>query len=67
MGFAENNFRQGTASQRATRVAFWRRALSLEIPVFAYIWRYNREMNRNASLPRNVGTQVERFHTSFKL
>jgi hypothetical protein len=27
IGFASNNFRHGTASQRATRVAFCRRAL----------------------------------------
>jgi hypothetical protein len=52
MGFAENNFRQGTASQRATRVAFWRLALSVEIPVFAYICRYNREMKRMTAVLR---------------
>src|ERR1700733_1323904 len=37
IGLASNNFRQGTASQRAKRVAFCRRALSVEMPVFAYI------------------------------
>ncbi len=60
IGFASNNFRHGTASQRATRVAFCRRALSVEMPVFAYIWRYNLEMNRNASRPRSVGTHFDR-------
>ena len=37
IGFASNNFRHGTASQRATLVAFCRLALSVEMPVFAYI------------------------------
>jgi hypothetical protein len=67
IGFASNNFRHGTASQRATRVAFCRRALSVEIPVFAYIWRYNLEMNRNASRPRSVGTHFDRLQISRRL
>jgi hypothetical protein len=39
MGLAWNSLRHGLASQRAQRLAFDRRALSVAIPVFAYIWR----------------------------
>src|SRR5713101_7892550 len=60
ISFASNSLRHGTASQRATRVALCRRALSVEMPVFAYIWRYNLETNRNASRPRSVGTHFDR-------
>jgi hypothetical protein len=60
IGFASNNLRHGTANQRATCVAFCLRALSVEMPVFAYIWRYNLEMNRNANRPRSVGTHFDR-------
>ena len=43
---------------RATQFAF--RALSVEIPVFAYIWRYNREISTKARRPRKPGTHRER-------
>jgi hypothetical protein len=39
IGLAWNSLRHGLASQRAQRFAFDRRALSVAIPVFAYIWR----------------------------
>src|SRR5258708_1122058 len=64
IGFASNNFRQGTGNQGAGRVGLWRRALSVEMPVFAYIWRYNLEMNKNASRPRSVGTHFDRRQIS---
>src|SRR5271168_4423259 len=67
IGFASNNLRHGTASQRASRVALCRRELSVEMPVFAYIWRYNLEMNRNANRPRSVGTHFDRPQISRRL
>ena len=39
MGRAENNMRQGFAIQRAHRTERVKRALSIAIPVLAYIWR----------------------------
>jgi hypothetical protein len=38
-GRAENNMRQGFAIQRAHRTERVKRALSIAIPVLAYIWR----------------------------
>ncbi len=55
IGFAWNSFRQGTAIQRAQLFAFFRRALSVAIPVFAYICRYSFETNTNASRARRFG------------
>ena len=67
IGFASNSLRHGTASQRAILVAFCLRALSVEMPVFAYIWRYNLETNRNASWSRNLGTHFDRSQISRRL
>jgi hypothetical protein len=38
------------ASRRAHVVERWTRALSVAMPVLAYICRYSLEINRNASL-----------------
>src|SRR4051812_23038735 len=49
IGFALNSLRQGIANQRAHPLARLLRALSVAIPVVAYICRYSFEINRNAS------------------
>jgi hypothetical protein len=64
MGFARNNFWHSTAIQRAQRLAFFRRALSVAIPVFAYICRYSFEMNTKASRERSDFTQSARLQIS---
>ena len=58
IGFAENRTRQGLAINRASQ--FDLLALSVEMPVFAYICRYNLEISTKAIRPRSVGTQRER-------
>lgn len=62
-----NNRRHGRASQRAHRFALLLRALSVAIPVLAYIWRYSLEMKMKASRALNEGVQLERFQTDLKL
>src|SRR5260370_18928196 len=48
-GFARNRLRHALASHRAQLLAFVLRALSVAIPVLAYICRYSLEMNTNRS------------------
>jgi hypothetical protein len=67
IGFAWNNRRDDRASQRANSVARLFRALSVEIPVFAYICRYSFEMNRNAKRLRMEETHSDRFQMNRKL
>lgn len=43
------------------------RALSVAIPVFAYICRYNFEMKISASRALNEDAQLDRFQTEPKL
>jgi len=60
-GGATNSRRHGLAITRAHRFARLTRALSVAMPVFAYIWRYNFEIKTNASRARSVGVQRERL------
>ena len=55
-----NRRRHGLAIRRAHRFARLTRALSVAIPVFAYICRYSFEISTNASRARSVGVQRER-------
>ena len=48
------------AISRAHRFARFTRALSVAMPVFAYIWRYSFEIRTNARRARSVGVQRER-------
>lgn len=61
IGFAWNSFRHGTAIHRAHEFARFRRALSVAIPVFAYICRYSFETNTNARRARRFGVTEARF------
>jgi len=45
---------------RAHRLARFTRALSVAMPVFAYICRYSFEINTKASRERSVGAHRER-------
>jgi hypothetical protein len=67
MGRVLKSLRHGIASQRASRLARLRRALSVAIPVVAYICRYSFEMNRKARRERKVGVHRERFQMELKL
>ena len=59
-GRATNRRRHGLAISRAQRLARLTRALSVAMPVFAYICRYSFEISTNASRARSVGVQRER-------
>jgi hypothetical protein len=61
IGFAWNILRVWQAIQRAQVFAFFRRALSVEMPVPAYICRYSLESSTNATRARNVGVQEDLF------
>lgn len=52
---------------RAQKVARLLLALSVDIPVLAYICRYNFEMQTNAILARKFGVHAERRHIDRKL
>ena len=54
------------AIQRAEVFAFFRRALSVEIPVPAYICRYNFDSNTKATLALRFGTHEDLFQTEPK-
>jgi hypothetical protein len=56
-----NSRRQGRASQRAQRVDQATRALSVAIPVSAYILRYSFEISRKAKRAPTDFTTRERF------
>jgi hypothetical protein len=60
IGFAWNSRRVGFASKRAQKCARLWRALSVEMPVPAYIWRYSFDTNKNAKRPRMDDTQRDR-------
>ena len=66
IGLAENNNRQGFAIHRASRFAFFFRALSVEIPVFAYICRYSLEMKTNASQSFKFEAQLDRVQIDLR-
>ena len=59
-GRAMNSRRHGRAMTRAHRLARLTRALSVAMPVFAYICRYSFEIRTKASRARSVGVQRER-------
>ena len=61
VALATNNRLHGLAMRRAIFPARTWRALSVAIPVFAYIWRYSLEMNTKARRARKVGVQLDRF------
>jgi hypothetical protein len=61
MGRPANNLAVGFAISRAQRCAFMARALSLAIPVFAYICRYSFEMSTKATRPLSFVTHRLRF------
>jgi hypothetical protein len=60
IGAAMNSRRAILASHRARRADFVTRALSVAMPVFAYICRYNFEMMRNAIRERSERTHLAR-------
>src|SRR6478672_11297879 len=60
MGLALNSRLHWRAVQRAHFFDFFRRALSVEIPVPAYICRYSLERNTKASRDLKLGQQAER-------
>ena len=67
MGRAWKSRRQGIASQRAQALARFLRALSVEMPVLAYICRYSFEIKTNARRARRLGVQRDRLQTEAKL
>ena len=67
MGAAEKRRRHGAAITRAQRADRLTRALSVAIPVFAYICRYSFEMSTNESRDLNDFTQFERSQIFRKL
>src|SRR5687767_5226762 len=67
IGRAANSRRHGRAIHRAHRFARLTRALSVAMPVFAYICRYSFEIRTNARRALSVRTQRERAHTRGRL
>jgi hypothetical protein len=67
IGLAWKRRKQGFASHRTRRADRATRALSVAMPVLAYIWRYSFEMNKNAKRALNVVAQRDRFHMARKL
>ena len=64
---AINSRRQGRASHRAHLFALLLRALSVAMPVLAYICRYSLEMKMKARRAFREGVQLERFQMELKL
>src|SRR5260370_28162233 len=67
IGLAMNRRRQGLASHRAQALALFLRALSVAMPVLAYICRYRLEMKMKASRALRLGVQRDRFQTDLML
>ena len=67
IGLAMKTRRIAVAMRRAHFAERWTRALSVAMPVFAYICRYNFEIKRNASRPLIDLVQTDRFHIERKL
>jgi len=57
IGFAAKSLWHGLPIIRAHLTATDWRALSVAIPVLAYIWQYSFDISRKASRERSVGTQ----------
>src|SRR5690606_6738566 len=66
-GRATNRRRHGLAISRAQRFARLTRALSVAMPVLAYICRYSFEISTKASRALNVGVQRERVQIRRRL
>ena len=62
-----NRRRAGFASHRAIRLALACRALSVAMPVFAYICRYSFETNMNMRRALSERTHRERFQVADNL
>src|ERR1700733_14723607 len=60
IGLAAKSLRHWRAVQRAQALDFFRRALSVGMPVPAYIWRESFDKNMKARRARRVGVQAER-------
>ena len=67
IGFARNTLRVCRAVHRAHAFAFLRRALSVEIPVPAYICRYSFDNSTNDTRARRVGVHEDLFHTALRV
>lgn len=67
MGLAMNSRRQGLASHRAHLLAWFLRALSVAIPVLAYICRYSFEMKIKARRALKEGVQRDRLQMALML
>jgi hypothetical protein len=61
IGFARNILLVCRAIHRADAFAILRRALSVEIPVPAYICRYSLDSSTNAKRARRVGVHEDLF------
>ena len=64
IGAAMNSRRAAFASQRARRTERATRALSVAIPVLAYICRYSFDNSTNAKRPRSERMHEDRRHTA---
>jgi len=67
IGRAWNSFLHCFAVHFAQRFDFLRRALSVEIPVPAYICRYSFDKNMNAIRDFKFGVQADRFQIAPQL
>jgi hypothetical protein len=67
IGLAMNRRRQGLASHRAQVLALFLRALSVAMPVLAYICRYSLEMKMKASRALRLGVQRDLFQMELML
>lgn len=67
MGGAEKSRRHGFAIQRAHRADRATRALSVAMPVLAYICRYSFEIKTNASRPRSDFMKRDRCQINRRL
>jgi hypothetical protein len=67
MGRPMKRRRQALPIHRARWADHATRALSVAMPVFAYIWRYSFDMSTNASRARSDFTTRDRFHTARQL
>ena len=67
IGRASNSFLHCFAVHLAHRFDFFRRALSVDIPVPAYICRYNFDRNMKAIRALKLGVQADRFQIAGQL
>src|SRR5579859_3978148 len=67
IGFVWKRRRHGLASHFASLVARLLRALSVAIPVFAYICRYSFEIKTSISRDLNEVAQLDRFQIEARL